>query len=140
MLSKKAKYGLKAIINLGKKPYGKPVLISEIAREEQIPKKFLEVILLELKNNGYLQSKKGKGGGYYLVKKPKHIYIGNIIRILDGPLAPIKCVSKSAFVPCSDCKDAETCYVRWIMKYVRNVISDVLDKRNLYDLINKIKY
>ena len=140
MLSKKAKYGLKAIINLGKNSNGKPVLISEIAEEERIPKKFLEVILLELKNSGYLQSKKGKGGGYYLVKKPKEIFIGDIIRILDGSLAPVKCVSKTAFEACRDCKDVETCLVRWIMKHVRNVISDVLDKRSLYDLINKVKY
>ena len=140
MLSRRAKYGLKAVINLGKNSNGKPVLISEIAKEEQIPKKFLEVILLDLKNHGYLQSKKGKGGGYYLVKKSKDIYIGDIIRILDGPLAPIKCVSKSAFVACRDCQDAETCLVRWLMKHVRNVMSDVLDKRSLYDLINKAKY
>jgi Rrf2 family protein len=140
MLSQKAKYGLKAMVNLAKNSNGKPLLISDLAKEEHIPKKFLEVILLELKKHHFLQSKKGRGGGYYLLKKPEQIFVGDIIRVLDGPLAPLKCVSKTKFVPCEDCSDIENCYVRWIMKHVRNVIADVLDKRTLEDLINKVTF
>ena len=97
MISKKTKYALKGLIYLARKYDQGPILISDLARYERIPKKFLELILLSLKNNGVLQSKKGKGGGYYLGKHPKEISIGNVIRILDGPLAPVPCVSESAY-------------------------------------------
>lgn len=130
MLSKKAKYGLKALIILGER-YGKePVLISEISEVEQIPKKFLESILLDLKNKGYLQSKSGRNGGYWLIKKPKEIFLGDVVRLLDGPLAPMQCASLTAYAPCSDC-DVNICKVRFLMKDVRDAISNILDKRTL---------
>jgi len=100
MLSKKSKYALKALMVLAKE-YGQgPVLISDVAQRAGIPRKFLELILLELKNQGILQSKKGKGGGYFLAREPRAISVGHIIRILDGPIAPLPCVSKTAYMRC----------------------------------------
>lgn len=111
------------------------MLISEISREENIPIKFLEVILLELKNHGYLESKKGKRGGYWLAKKPEEIFLGNIVRLLDGPLAPTLCVSLTAYKPCNECIDVAKCNVRLLMRDVRNAISEILDKRTIRELM-----
>jgi Rrf2 family protein len=135
LLSRKAKYGIKAMIVLGKRYGSHPVLISEIAREELIPQKFLEAILLDLKKHRFLESKKGKGGGYFLSRNPKEINMGEIIRVLDGPLAPVRCVSLRFFEPCSECKDIEGCRVQWLMKDVRDNIANVLDNRYLSDVI-----
>jgi Rrf2 family protein len=104
MLSHKAKYGLKAAFYLARHYELGPVLISDLATAEYIPKKFLEHILLELKKHGILYSRMGKGGGYSLAKSPDKIYLGQIIRVLDGPLAPVQCVSKSAYVRCVECR------------------------------------
>src|SRR5205809_7495432 len=90
MLSMKAKYGLRALLSLARQENQGPVLISELAEKESIPKKFLELILLDLKNHGILQSKKGKGGGYSLSRRPEAIKLGRVIRVLDGPLAPLQ--------------------------------------------------
>ncbi len=97
MISKKTKYGLNAVIYLAKEFDKGAVLISDLAEDEKMPKKFLEAILLELKNRGILQSKKGKGGGYTLAKSPKEITVGEIVRALEGPLAPVSCVSQTAY-------------------------------------------
>lgn len=133
MLSKKAKYGLKATFYLAKN-YGKgPVLISDLAEEENIPKKFLELILLDLKRHGILSSKMGKGGGYSLSKPPDKIYVGQIIRILDGPLAPIPCVSKTAYERCTECENEKTCEIRKIMMQVRDASAAILDHTTLVD-------
>ncbi len=133
MLSKKAKYGLKAMFYLGKH-YGKgPVLIAHLAEEENIPKKFLELILLELKKNGILHSKMGKGGGYSLSKSPDEIKVGQIVRILDGPLAPIACVSKTAYRKCDECENEKTCEIRKIMMQVRDASAAILDHTTLAD-------
>jgi len=135
MLSMKAKYGLRAMLFLAR-AYGQgPALISEIAEKEAIPKKFLELILLELRNKGYLHSKKGKGGGYYLGKSPYQISLGEIIRILDGPLAPIPCVSLTAYRRCPDCPDEKTCGIRVVMKEVRDSTAEILDGTTLADVI-----
>jgi Rrf2 family protein len=135
LLSRKAKYGIKAMIVLGKKYGTSPVLISEIARQEHIPQKFLEAILLNLKHHKLLESKKGKGGGYFLSKNPREINMGEIIRVLDGPLAPVRCVSLRFFEPCSECKDIEDCRIQWLMKDVRDNIANILDNRSLSDVI-----
>jgi len=133
MLSKKAKYGLKAAFYLTRH-YGKgPVLISDLARKENIPKKFLELILLELKKHGLLTSKMGKGGGYYLSKPPDKIYVGQIVRILDGPLAPVSCVSKTAYARCIECENEKTCEIRKIMLQVRDSTAAILDHTTLVD-------
>ena len=137
MISKKTKYALKALIYLGRRYDQGPVLIQYLSREENIPKKFLELILLTLKNNGILQSRKGKGGGYYLGRAPREISIGNVIRILEGPIAPVPCVSETAYAPCGECLDEMTCGIRLVMKDVRDAISNILDKTTLSDMLER---
>jgi len=139
MISSKAKYGLHALIHLSEKYNTGPVLIADLARDEKIPKKFLELILLDLKNNGILESKKGKGGGYKLAKQPSDVKIGQVIRILDGPLAPVSCVSQTAYKPCKECKDEYHCGIRLVMKDVREAIANILDKTTLADIGLKIQ-
>lgn len=138
MLSKKAKYALQALLQLAKEYEQGPVLIAELARREGIPKKFLELILLDLKNHGVLQSKKGKGGGYFLGKAPQAIYVGQIIRVLDGPLAPIPCVSQTAYMKCQECPDEETCGIRLVMQEVRDATAKILDSTSLADMIKNV--
>jgi Rrf2 family protein len=134
MLSKKAKYGLKAMAILAKEYGNGPLLIGEIARRERIPSKFLELILLELKKKGFLQSKKGKGGGYYLNKLPETISVGALIRALDGPLALLPCVSQMAYERCAECPDEETCGIRNVFKEVRDSTAAILERRTLAEL------
>ena len=105
MLSRKTKYAIKALIALAEHGRDTPVRIADLAREQQIPPKFLEAILLELRNQGVLRSRKGKGGGYLLARDPGAIYLGQIVRMFDGPLAPVPCASQTAYVPCSDCRE-----------------------------------
>ena len=137
MISKKTKYALKALIYLVREYDRGPILIADLARDERIPKKFLELILLTLKNNGVLQSRKGKGGGYYLGKLPGEISMGNVIRILEGPLAPVPCVSETAYARCQECADERTCGIRLVMKDVRDAMADILDGTSLADLLER---
>lgn len=134
MLSSKAKYGLKAMVYLARREGKGAVLIADVAKDERIPKKFLDTILLELKINGLLSSKKGKGGGYTLAKAAADIRVGDIVRILDGPLAPIACVSRTAYRPCADCVDETACTVRAIMQDVRDAVAAILDHTSLFDM------
>ncbi len=139
-LSKRGEYGLRAMIRLALPgPDGMPsvVQIREISQHEQIPAKFLEQILLALKNAGLLHSKMGVGGGYYLARPPSEISLGNIVRVLDGPLAPVKCVSQMAYEPCG-CPDEETCGLRLVMGDVRNAISNLLDGTSLADVTHRM--
>lgn len=133
MISKKTKYGLQALLALARTYGDGPVLIADLAENERIPKKFLEAILLQLKNVGILSSRKGKGGGYSLGKSPSEISIGQIVRILDGPLAPVECVSVTAYRPCTECHDENTCGIHLVMKDVRDAIADILDHTSLED-------
>jgi Rrf2 family protein len=137
MISKKTKYALKALIYLAREYDRGPILISDLAREERIPKKFLELILLTLKNNGVLQSRKGKGGGYYLGKPPREISMGNAIRMMEGPLAPVPCVSETAYARCQECADERTCGIRQVMKDVRDAMAGILDGTSLADLLER---
>lgn len=134
MLSSKAKYGLKAMVYLTRNAQEGSVLIAEIAESENIPKKFLDAILLELKNRGFLSSKKGKGGGYTLAKSPERILVGDIVRVLDGPLAPVPCVSRTAYRRCEDCRDETTCAIRAVMGEVRDAIAAILDNTTLAEM------
>jgi len=127
MLSKRSKYAIKALLALADHPRDEPVRIVDLAREEQIPPKFLELILLGLKNQGILRSRKGKGGGYLLARDPADIYLGQIVRMFDGPLAPVPCASQTAYVPCGDCRDEAVCGVHLAMKAVRDATARVLD-------------
>jgi Rrf2 family protein len=139
-LSKRGEYGLRAMMMLAMPgPDGLPriVQIREISQHEQIPAKFLEQILLALKNAGLLHSKMGVGGGYHLAKPPSEISLGSIVRILDGPLAPVKCVSQMAYEPCG-CPDEETCGLRLVMGDVRNAIANLLDGTSLEDVTQRV--
>ncbi|NER15217.1 Rrf2 family transcriptional regulator [Leptobacterium flavescens] len=135
MLSKRTKYGLKALTYLAKKGKNQPVLISEIATEENISKKFLEAILLQLKKNGFLASKMGKGGGYYLIKDPEKVSIASVYRILEGPIAMLPCVSLNYYEKCDDCKSEEECSLHSIMIEVRDNTLEVYENKTLLDLI-----
>ena len=133
-LSQKTKYALRALQYLAKAQGSGPVLISTLAKDEQIPQKFLEAILLDLKNHGILQSKKGKGGGYLLLKPAREITLGQVIRLFDGPLAPLPCVSDTAFKKCDECPDELTCPTRSVMKEVRDAMAAILDRTTIADL------
>jgi Rrf2 family protein len=135
MLSHKTKYALKALFVMSEEYGGGPLLISEIAERGSIPKRFLELILLELKNHGVLRSKKGKGGGYILSKPPDEISVGYVIRMLEGPLAPLPCASKTAYEKCEDCPDEKTCGVRLLMKQVRDQTAAILDSASFADML-----
>ncbi len=139
-LSKRGEYGLRAMIILAHAYNESPdamVQIKEISEQDKIPPKYLEQILLALKNAGMLQSRMGIGGGYYLARQPSDINMGQIIRVLDGPLAPIRCVSQMAYEPCG-CPDEETCGLRMVMGDVRNAITDILDNTTLDDVIKRV--
>lgn len=114
---------------------GQPILISEIAKEQNIPLKFLESILLDLKNEGLVNSKKGKGGGYYLIKPAGEISIAAIIRVLDGPIALLPCVSLNYYKKCDDCFSEESCSLNRVMVRVRDKTLKVLERQSLEDLI-----
>jgi len=134
-ISKRTQYGLKAVLALGRR-YGEgPVPITTLSDEEGIPLKFLEAILLYLKGQGLLESKKGKRGGYQLDRPPSTITMGSLIRMLEGPLAALPCASESAFRSCEECRDVESCGTRIIMRQVRDAVAEVLDRTTLADLI-----
>jgi len=136
-LSKRGEYGLRAMIDLAAWNHGGAIVqIKDIAERQQIPSKFLEQILLTLKNAGLLRSKMGVGGGYYLAKPADQINLGQIVRILDGPLAPVRCVSQMAYEPCG-CPDEETCGLKLVMSDVRNAIADILDHTSLADVARR---
>ena len=134
MLSKKSKYGLKALLVLADEAGRGPIQTSELAEREGLPKKFLEAILLELKRHGLLQSKKGRGGGYVLGRQPADITVGQVIRVLEGPLALIPCVSQTAYMKCEECVDERMCGIRLAMKEVRDATARILDNTTLADL------
>jgi Rrf2 family protein len=134
MLTKKGKYGLKALIALADLPPGETAFSGEIALANQIPKKFLDTILLELRNAGIVRSRKGPAGGYSLSRPASDIRIGHAIRVIDGPLAPIRCASRTAYEACEDCADPATCLVRKAMTEVRDAMAEILDGLTLEHL------
>jgi Rrf2 family protein len=138
-LTKRGEYGLKALIDLAAQEDPQAATqIKDIAQRQQIPVKFLEQILLMLKNAGMLRSRAGVGGGYYLAKLPAEITLGQIVRVLDGPLAPIPCVSQMAYERCV-CEDEATCGLRLTMLDVRNAIADILDHTTLADVSTRVQ-
>ena len=134
MLTMKGKYGLKAMVHLAGCDPGQPELITAIATSHGISKKFLDAILAELRVAGLVVSKKGRGGGYALARPAHQISVGEVIRVLDGPLAPIACASHSRYRRCADCPDEARCSVRRMMQDVRDSIASVLDKRSLAEM------
>lgn len=135
MLSRKTKYGLKALTFIARRIDNKPVPIATIAKSENISQKFLESILLTLRKSGFLGSKKGKGGGYYLLKDPKDIKMSSVMRILEGPIALVSCVSLNFYEKCDDCPDEKTCAVHNLMIEVRDSTLNIFNNRSLADLI-----
>jgi len=137
MLSQKSKYALRAMLMLAAQPPGEMLLVGDIAERRKIPKKFLELILLELKKNGLLHSQRGRGGGYSLGRPANKITYGEIIRITDGPLALIPCASLTAYRKCDDCEDEKSCAIRRLMRRVRDSASAILDKTTLAEGLKK---
>ena len=137
MLSKKTRYALKALVILGKNFGQAPMQISKIASEEHIPKKFLEQILLDLRNAGLLYSKKGSGGGYGLVKDPAEIHIAQILRLTGGPIALLPCVSLNFYQKCEECLNEGTCGVRDVFLDVRNATLKILSETSIADIIQR---
>ena len=136
-ISKKSKYALRALFELARRYEQGPILIAELSEGQRIPKKFLESILLELRNKGILGSKKGKGGGYFLVRPPASISVGEVIRSLDGSLALVPCVSQTAYRTCDECEDEATCGIRAVMQDVLDVTANVLDREMLSNVLKR---
>jgi Rrf2 family protein len=137
MISKKSIYGLKALMNLARNPERGQVLISELAHEERIPKKFLEAILLTLKNRGVLSSRIGKGVGYSLQASPRTLTIGKIIRLLEGDLAPVPCLNETKTIGCDECDDETSCGIRLVMADVQQAVNDIMDTVTLADMVER---
>ncbi|MGM0587886.1 MAG: RrF2 family transcriptional regulator [Bacteroidota bacterium] len=137
MLSKKAKYAVHALIHLAKEYDQGPVVISVISDEEHIPKKFLETILLELKNAGIVNSKKGRNGGYYLIKDPEEVNMADVHRLFDGAIALLPCVTYQYYERCEECQDEETCAIRKAIKEVRDQTVEIMKRYSLAELMKQ---
>lgn len=136
MLSRKAQYAFRALTHLVEKYDQGPVLISEISKKKKIPLKFLENILLELKKAGILDSKKGKGGGYFLIQNPAKVKVAQVIRVVDGPISMLPCVSLYFYQKCKNC-DEKRCGLHEIMAGVRDATLNIVEKKTLRDLVIK---
>lgn len=138
MISQKARYALRALVALTRAGEGNSLMISEIARDHDIPKKFLEQILLELKRSGIVMSRRGKAGGYLLLKNPNDVSFGEVLRIIDGPIAPLPCLSKIAYRRCIDCRSEADCEIRHVFSKVTDATRSVLDSTTLNDAVDGI--
>lgn len=136
MLSKKAKYAINALVYIGHRSNDGPILISKIAEDEKIPQKFLEAILLKLKKEQILNSKKGRGGGYFLVRDLDTINMADIIRIFDGPIALLPCVTHDYYKRCDECKDEATCGIRKVFLSLRNTTVQHLKEATLEKVVD----
>jgi Rrf2 family protein len=136
-ISKKTQYSLRALYALSRAHGQRPLLIADMAKQEAIPKKFLEQILLSMKSQGLVESKKGKGGGYTLARAPCTITLGEVIRMIEGPLAPLPCASVTAYRKCDECIDDRFCETRLLMRDVRDAIAAILDRRTLADVCRR---
>ncbi|MFZ2949328.1 MAG: Rrf2 family transcriptional regulator [Desulfuromonadaceae bacterium] len=137
MITKKTKYALKALSYLAKHSTGEPILISELAKEESIPRKFLEAILVALKKGGVLKSKIGKGGGYMLALPPENISIGKIVSILEGGFALVECLNDNVKAVCDECGDPVCCGTRLVMIDVKKAIDSVFESTTLADMVDR---
>lgn len=133
MISQKAKYALRALVSLARTGREQSMMIGEISRQQSIPKKFLEQILLELKRAGYVDSRRGRAGGYVLLKAPEEIMFGEVLRLIDGPIAPLPCLSKIAYRKCEDCREEAACEIRHVFERVTLATRAVLDQTSLAD-------
>lgn len=137
MLSQKAKYALRALLMLAERPAGEPLQIADIAERQNLPKKFLELILLDLKHHGILHSRRGKNGGYALARAPSEVTFGEVVRIVDGPLASVLCASQTAYRRCADCRDEASCAIRRVFRRVRDATATILDNHTLADAVRR---
>lgn len=137
MLSKKSKYAINSLVYLAKKYEQGPILISEIAESQHIPKKFLEAILLDMRNAGILNSKKGKGGGYYLIKKPAEVNLAEVVRHFEGAIALLPCVTHRYYERCEECTDESTCGIRDVFQEIRNETVNILKNSTLKDILDR---
>ena len=133
MLSQKTRYAIKALLELASIPPGDSLSSAEIAVRRDIPAKFLEAILAELKRDGLVRGRRGRGGGYQLGQGPEEISFGTVVRLMEGPLALLPCVSQTQYRRCADCKDERTCELRILFREVRDSTAAILDKRTLAD-------
>jgi Rrf2 family protein len=139
MLTMKTKYALKALGQLASAPPGEPMLIADIAEREGIPRKFLEAILVELKQHGFVRSRKGRGGGYSLARNPDTVTLASVIRVIDGPIAPVPCLSRTAYRRCDGCKDEATCGVRLVLREAHAASVHVLESVTVADMAERQK-
>ncbi len=139
MLSKKCKYAIHALVYLAERYQQGPVHIQDIAEQQHIPKKFLEAILLELRNAKILHSKKGKGGGYYLYRKPEDVNLIEIMRLMDGAIAMLPCVSLNYYEPCEECRDEKNCGIRDVFIGVRDDTLRILSESTLAEILQRQK-
>ncbi len=137
MLSQKTRYAILALTRLAREVGSGAILISDIARSETIPQRYLEAILLDLKKLGMLGSKLGKSGGYYLIRKPEDINLSEVIRHFEGPIALLPCVSEKAYQPCESCKDEASCNTRKVFKDIRDYTYEKLAQTTLLSLIQE---
>ena len=137
MISQKAKYALRALVALARGKPGQALAIGDIAEQQSIPKKFLEQILLDLKRQGLVVSRRGKAGGYALLRPADTISFGQVLRIVDGPIAPLPCLSKIAYRRCEDCKEEASCEIRRVFARVADATRDVLDRTTIADALNE---
>ena len=137
MISQKAKYAFKALFRLAEAEHGRAVSIEEIARADAIPQKFLEHILLDLKRKGLVASRRGRAGGYMLIKQPSEMTIGSVLRAIDGPIAPLPCISRTAYRRCSDCKDESTCAVRRLFADTYSAMLLLMDGTTLAEALRQ---
>ncbi|MFZ4859364.1 MAG: RrF2 family transcriptional regulator [Desulfuromonadaceae bacterium] len=137
MITKKTIYAFKALIHLAGAPSRKPVLIAELSRVENIPRKFLEFILLSLRKGGLLFSKVGKGGGYVLALPPDKISLGSVVRILEGDFSPIQCLSSTNYARCEECDNDVTCGIRLTFSDVNVALTNVMENLTLADMLNR---
>jgi len=133
VISQKAKYAMRALLELARAGEGEAMQISEISERQRIPKKFLEQILLDLKHHGILQSRRGKHGGYALLRDPGQVTFGQVMRIIDGPMAPLPCLSRMAYRRCEDCEDEESCAIRRVFSKAYDATARILDRTTLAD-------
>ena len=136
MLTQRSRYAIRALLALAKAPPGIPVPLRLIALEARVPRKFLEIILTEMKRAGFIETTRGKAGGYRLARAPHLISFGEIIRVIEGPLALVPCVSRTAYRPCADCVDEASCAIRKAMMIVRDDTARILDGTSLADAVS----
>jgi Rrf2 family protein len=138
MLSKKSKYAINALLYISRhKDEERPILAAEIAENERIPHKFLEAILLDLKNAGYLRSKRGRRGGYFLNRKPQEVSLARVMRLFDGPIALLPCVSLNYYERCEECKDEKTCGIRAVFLLIRDQTLETLEENSMAAILER---